>query len=84
MSSASIAVSNPSAPHSAAWHEEFLTCILPLVQACARLRFRHLPPVERDEAQAESVAVAMLNYLRLLERGRNPILFAGRLANPCV
>lgn len=84
MNSSYIAVFNPIAPPSAVWHQEFLTEVLPTVEACAQLQFRRLPPVERDDALSESIAVAMLSYLRLLKRGRNPIAFAGRLAKLAV
>ena len=51
MNSAYIAVSNPNAPHSAVWHQEFLTEVLPMVEACAQLQFRRLPPVEWDDVR---------------------------------
>lgn len=66
------------------WHSDFLANILPAVNSIARSRFRHLPPVEREEATAEAVAGAMVSFVRLARRGRNPTEFAGRLATIAV
>jgi DNA-binding NarL/FixJ family response regulator len=65
---------------SPSWHDQFLTYILPAVEVCARVRFRALPPVEREEARAEAVASAMIAFVRLQQRGRNPVEFARSLA----
>ena len=62
------------------WHQEFLAYILPAVQSIARNRFRGLPASEREDSQAVAVAGAMISFVRLLERGKNPTAFAGRLA----
>ena len=66
------------------WHQEFLVHVLPAVQSAARIRFRALPGPEREEALAEAVAGAMFSFLRLLQRGKNPTAFAGRLAHVAV
>ena len=66
------------------WHDEFLNHILPAVEAVARSRFRSLPAVEREEGQAEAVATAMVFFVRLVSRGKNPTVFAGRLAQVAV
>jgi hypothetical protein len=66
------------------WHDAFLKTILPAVEAVARVRFRSLPAVEREESMAEAVATAMLFFVRLIERGKTPSAFAGRLAQVSV
>lgn len=67
-----------------AWQEQFLTHVLPSVQAIARTRFSSLPLVEQEEGVAEATATAMLSFVRLLRRGRDPAAFAGRLAKIAV
>jgi len=62
------------------WHYAFLAHILPAVQTLASFRFRNLLPVDREEAIAEAVAVAMIVFVRLVERGKDPQRFPGRLA----
>jgi hypothetical protein len=62
------------------WHEQFLVHVLPVVQSIGRIRFRNLPASESEEAAAEAVAAALVNFVHLLQRGSNPILFAKRLA----
>ena len=52
---------------SPAWHEQFLSTLLPRVKTHARFRFRDLPEVEREEAEAESIAVALIFFVRLVE-----------------
>ena len=49
-------------------HDQFLT-LLPIVERHARVIFRGLPAVEREEAIAEAVAAAFTAYRRLRERG---------------
>jgi hypothetical protein len=66
------------------WHDQFLSSILPAVQICARIRFRDLPQVEREEALAEATAAAMISFVRLIDRGKNPVAFAGSLARVAV
>lgn len=66
------------------WHEQFLTHVLPSVQAIARIRFGSLPLVEQEEGVAEATAIAILAFVRLLKRGKDPIAFAGRLAKIAV
>ncbi len=79
-----IVVENRACHSVPGWHDEFLTYILPAVETVARNRFRNLPAVEREEGQAEAVATAMLLFVRLVRRGKNPIVFAGRLAQVAV
>jgi hypothetical protein len=66
------------------WQEQFLAHVLPAVESIGRIRFRNLPAAECEESLAEAVASAMINFVRLLHRGRNPILFAKRLARVAV
>jgi hypothetical protein len=66
------------------WHDEFLTHILPAVETIARIRFRGLPACEQEEGLAEAVAGAMICFVRLVRRGKNPAVFAGRLAQVAV
>ena len=63
------------------WHAEFLTTVLPAVQRHARIQFRQLNENEREEAIAVAVASAMVCYVRLIERGKNPEAFPSRLAD---
>ncbi len=67
-----------------AWQQDFLTQLLPRVKTHARFRFRDLPRSEREEAEAESIAVALVFFVRLVERGRNPSAFAVRIARVAV
>ena len=64
-----------------AWHSEFLSTVLPTVQRHARIQFRRLSDEEREEAIAAAVASALVSYVRLIERGKNPAAFPGRLAD---
>jgi len=66
------------------WHEQFLTVILPAVEAVARHRFRGLSDTEQEESSAEAIAGAMLTFVRLVRRGKDPAVFAGRLAQLAV
>jgi hypothetical protein len=66
------------------WHDELLTNILPAIEAVARSRFRSLPAVEREEGQAVAIDTAMVFFVRLVSRGKNPTEFAGRLAQVAV
>jgi len=62
------------------WHPGFLTHVMPAVETVARRRFRSLPPSEREEATAEAVAGAVVVFVRLIRRGKDPATFARRLA----
>jgi DNA-directed RNA polymerase specialized sigma24 family protein len=77
------------APHSVqgpgagagALHAAFLA-ILPRIETHARICFRHLGcPQSRDDAVAETVALAWQSYLRLVERGKDPADFASTFAD---
>jgi DNA-binding NarL/FixJ family response regulator len=62
------------------WQEQFLSHVLPVVEDLARFRFRSLPAAEQEEATAEAVAGALISFVRLARRGRDPREFAPRLA----
>lgn len=71
-------------PEVPAWQQEFLTHVLPTVQAIASIRFSSLPAIEQEEGLAEATATAMLAFVRLIRRGKDPLVFAGRLAKIAV
>ena len=65
-------------------HAHFLS-ILPRIEAHAEFRFRHLRcPGRRDDAVAETIAVAWKWYLRLSERGKDVDQFVSTLADYAV
>lgn len=82
MSTSVAAVVNETLPP--AWQQDFLAHLLPRVKTHARFGFRSLPRCEREEAEADAVAVAMVFFVRLAERGRNPSAFAVRIARIAV
>jgi hypothetical protein len=64
-----------------ALHAAFLA-ILPRIETHARIAFRHLCcPQRRDDAVAETVALAWQSYLRLVERGKDPADFVSTFAD---
>jgi DNA-directed RNA polymerase specialized sigma24 family protein len=64
-----------------ALHAAFLS-LLPPIERHARICFRHLGcPQGRDDAVAETVALAWREYLRLVERGKDPAAFVSRFAD---
>jgi hypothetical protein len=68
-----VALTNSSpAPNRDELHADFLA-LMPRIETHARLVFRGLPEVERDEAVAEAVASAYVAYLRLRDRGIDPL-----------
>jgi hypothetical protein len=68
------------APSLEALHTAFLT-ILPRIELHARLYFRGLRcPQRRDDAVAETVALAWRWFVRLVERGKDPLAFPTVLA----
>ncbi len=69
---------------SPAWQELFLTHLLPKVKTQARFGFRNLPAGEREEAEADAIAVALVTFVRLTERGRDPSAFAVRIARVAI
>jgi DNA-directed RNA polymerase specialized sigma24 family protein len=64
-----------------ALHAPFLA-LLPRIERHARIAFRHLGcPQGRDDAVAEAVALAWREYLRLVERGKDPAQFVSTFAS---
>ncbi len=49
--------------------------LVPRLRTHARVRFRHLRPVDREEAVADVLAYGFASYLRLTERGKDPTAF---------
>jgi hypothetical protein len=52
--------------------EDGFLALLPRIQIHARMHFRHLPAVDREEAVAEAVASGYVAYRRLRQRGIDP------------
>jgi hypothetical protein len=65
------------------WHTAFLR-LVPKIRQHARVRFRQLNPADREEAVQEVIARTMLEFLRLLERGKGRLIYAGPLARYAV
>ena len=61
------------------WHGRFLG-MLPKILSHARRRMRNLPRHVRDEAVDDVVALALLSYARLVERGLEDRAYASPLA----
>jgi hypothetical protein len=61
-------------------HAAFVS-LLPRLQTHARVRFRHLDPVDREEAVADVVAYGFLSFLRLRRRGKDPTAFPAVFAH---
>jgi DNA-directed RNA polymerase specialized sigma24 family protein len=62
-----------------AWHRRFLE-LLPKIRRHAQIRFRTLPAESRDDLVQETISRALLDYLRLVERGRDHLASATPLA----
>ena len=54
--------------------------ILPWVENHAAIRFRHLNPVDREEAVAVAVAHAFVSFLAIRSRGKDPAAFPSAVA----
>jgi DNA-directed RNA polymerase specialized sigma24 family protein len=64
-------------------HERFLKH-LPRIEAHAKFAFRHVGcPHARDDLEAETIALAWREFLRLVERGRAPESFITTLVMRC-
>jgi hypothetical protein len=61
-------------------HAAFVS-LVPRLQTHARVRFRHLRPVDREEAVADAVAYGFLSFLRLTRRGKDPAAFPAVFAH---
>ena len=60
-------------------NDDFLL-LYPTIQRHANVVFRHLPPVDREEAVAEAVAAGFTSFVRLKSAGRDPSAFPTVLA----
>ena len=58
--------------------------VMPAVQNHARIRFRHLPAEQRQEAIAEAVAAAYVSYMKLDQQQKLPQAFVSTLASYAV
>jgi hypothetical protein len=66
------------------WQDVFVSDLLPRVKAQARFHFRHMSPNNKEEAEAESVAVALTFFVRLIEHGRNAGVLVRQIARVAV
>ena len=64
---------------SAADQDAFLP-ILPWVENHATIHFRHLNPLDREEAVAVAVAHAFVSFLRVRSQGKDPSTFPSAIA----
>lgn len=55
--------------------------LVPRLRTHARVRFRHLRPVDREEAVADVLAYGFATYLRLKERGKDPTAYPAVFAH---
>lgn len=70
-------------PQQPAWHAVFLR-LVPQIRQHAQIRFRHANSVDREEAVQEVIARSLIQFLRLLELGKEHLIFAGPLARYAV
>lgn len=61
------------------WQDRFLA-LLPSIRRHANLRFRTLSPELCEELVQETIVRALHDYVRLVERGKEHLAFAGPLA----
>ena len=62
-----------------AWHADF-EAMLPLIEAHAKIAFRHLKPEACEEAVQEAICNACQAYARLVELERTDVAYPGVLA----
>jgi len=60
-------------------HVDFLP-VYPFIRRHACVEFRHLPPVEKEEAIAEAVAAGFVSFVRLKNRDKAPTSFPSAIA----
>ena len=58
--------------------------LVPSIRQHAQIRFRHVNPADREDAVQEVIARSLLQFLRLLELGKEHLIFAGPLARYAV
>ncbi len=76
----SIPKPKPKQPTTPAWHETFLK-LLPTIESYANAAFGQLDHDARTEAVAEAVGHAMIAIIGLVDRGKDPRLFPGKVAH---
>jgi hypothetical protein len=65
------------------WHAAFLR-LVPRIRQHAQIRFRHVNEADREDAVQEVIARSLIQFLRLLELGKEHLIFAGPLARYAV
>ena len=65
------------------WHAEF-SRLVPSIRQHAQVRFRHVSPADREDAVQEVIARSLLQFLRLMELGKEHLIFAAPLAHYAV
>jgi DNA-directed RNA polymerase specialized sigma24 family protein len=65
------------------WHTMFLR-LVPRIRQHAQFRFRHTNPADREDAVQEVIARSLIQFLRLLELGKEHLVFAAPLARYAV
>jgi hypothetical protein len=70
-------------PSSTDWQAGFLQ-VIPTVEQRAKIRFRRLPAVHREEAIQESIAFACVSYQHLASQNRLDEVHASTIANYAV
>jgi len=66
-----------------AWHQRFLA-MLPAIEAHARLAFRHLDPEAREDAVEETIANALVAFVRLVQLQKTNVAYPSALARYAV
>ena len=61
------------------WHGHFLT-LLPSIRSHAEVCFRHRLPEQREDLIQETIARALVDYVGLVERGKQHVAFATPLS----
>ncbi len=69
------AISSSDLPHE---HDDFLP-LLPIIRRYAGRAFRRWPADHCEEAVAETTAAALISFIRLKRRGKNPLAFPTQL-----
>jgi len=69
----------PRAENTEVVNNTFLK-MMPTIQVHASVQFRHLPPIEREEAIAEAVAGAYCDFRSAVRRGKSDAVTASTLA----
>lgn len=78
-----IRLASPLRPPAPAWHQRFLT-MLPAIETHARLVFRHLDPEAREDAVEETIANALVAFVRLVQLQKTDVAYPSALARYAV